>query len=222
MQNNHADFQFKIEALHSQNRQLETDLQRLQAQQRNNQSALNRLDDYEETISQLQQELHQLRSNKKKENCTDNNTREKDRLMNEEKIKELQEKFEQEKQSLLDQLHVRDEQIDKLQQWKDEQIKDQLQFDEEHRDKELHVREMLERRLIELSEDLQTLEADKHELEQQLQSKDRLIQTFQVSERIYSWIHCRRTEYLTIRLLCHASELHHDTWLTTDDGCVIR
>ena len=204
----------------------------MQAQQRNNQLALDRLDDYEETISQLQEELHQLRSSKKKENCTDNNL-EKDRLLTEERINELQEKnvhmeknlteqFERERDNLLDQLRARDEHIDKLQQWKNEQGKGQLEFDEEHRFKELQVREMLERRLIELSEDLQALESDKHELEQQLQSKDRLIQTFQVSNRIDSWMHRLRTEHLTIRFVCHTSELHHDTWFAADDGYVIR
>ncbi len=56
-----------IDLLTSRNRQLENDLQRLQLQQRNNQLAIERLDEYEETISQLQEELDQLRSNKKKQ-----------------------------------------------------------------------------------------------------------------------------------------------------------
>ncbi len=51
----------------SRNRQLENDLQRLELQQRNNQLALERLDECEETICQLQEELDQLRSNKKKQ-----------------------------------------------------------------------------------------------------------------------------------------------------------
>ncbi len=54
-----------IDLLTSRNSQLESDLQRLQLQQRNNQLALERLDEYEETISQLQEELDQFRSNKK-------------------------------------------------------------------------------------------------------------------------------------------------------------
>lgn len=52
--------------LTSRNTQLESDLQRLQLQQRNNQLALDRLDEYEETIAQLQDQLDQLRSTKKK------------------------------------------------------------------------------------------------------------------------------------------------------------
>lgn len=52
--------------LTSRNTQLEGDFQRLQLQQRNNQTALDRLDEYEETIAQLQDEIDQLRSNKKK------------------------------------------------------------------------------------------------------------------------------------------------------------
>lgn len=52
--------------LTSRNSQLEIDLQRLQLQHRNNELALERLDEYEETISQLQEQLEQTRSNKKK------------------------------------------------------------------------------------------------------------------------------------------------------------
>lgn len=51
--------------LTSRNNQLENDFQRLQLQHRNNQLALERLDEYEETISQLQEQLDQFRSNKK-------------------------------------------------------------------------------------------------------------------------------------------------------------
>ena len=61
-----SSLQSTIDSLTSRNRQLENDLQRLQLQQRNNQLALERLDEYEETISQLQDELDQERSNKKK------------------------------------------------------------------------------------------------------------------------------------------------------------
>ncbi len=93
--------------LTSRNSQLESDLQRLQLQQRNNQLALERLDEYEETISQLQEELDQLRLNKK--------------TPSEEKT--------------------------------------------------------LERQIIKLNEELQSLENANYQLQQQLQSKDRLFQT---------------------------------------------
>jgi len=63
----HSNLQSNIDLLISRNSQLENDLHRLQLQQRNNQLALERLDEYEETISQLQDELDQLRSNKKKQ-----------------------------------------------------------------------------------------------------------------------------------------------------------
>ncbi|CAF4605030.1 unnamed protein product, partial [Rotaria magnacalcarata] len=53
--------------------------------------------------------------------------------------------------------------------------------------KEMYVREMLEKQIIELNEQMQLLESDKNklnyqidELRQQLQSKDKLIQNFQV------------------------------------------
>lgn len=42
---------------------------------------------------------------------------------------------------------------------------------------------MLERQIIELNEAVQSLDDDKHELQQQLQSRDRQIQTFQVSKK---------------------------------------
>lgn len=58
----------------SRNRQLENDLARLQLQQRNNQLALERLDEYEETIAQLQKELSELRLNKKKQSKIQNNS----------------------------------------------------------------------------------------------------------------------------------------------------
>lgn len=63
----HSDLQANIDTLASRNRQLESDLQRLQLQQKNDQLALERLDEYEETIGQLQEQLNQLRSNKKKQ-----------------------------------------------------------------------------------------------------------------------------------------------------------
>lgn len=62
-----SSLQSNIDLLTSRNIQLENDLQRLQLQQRNNQLALEHLDEYEETISQLQEELDQLRSTKKKQ-----------------------------------------------------------------------------------------------------------------------------------------------------------
>lgn len=51
----------------------------------------------------------------------------------------------------------------------------------QNREKEINIREILERQIIELNETVQTLDDDKHELQQQLQSRDRQIQTFQVS-----------------------------------------
>ncbi|CAF0924059.1 unnamed protein product [Rotaria sordida] len=73
-------------------------------------------------------------------------------------------------------------QINNLQQFKDEQLAKQMEEDENHL-KEFHIREMLERQLIELNEDLQTIENEKNELnnhidelKEQLQSKDRQIQ----------------------------------------------
>ncbi|CAF1505397.1 unnamed protein product, partial [Rotaria sp. Silwood1] len=60
--------------------------------------------------------------------------------------------------------------------------------EEENRLKEVHVREMLERQLIELKEDLQAIENEKNklnnqidELKEQLQSKDKQIQIAEVS-----------------------------------------
>ncbi|UJR16437.1 hypothetical protein I4U23_003339 [Adineta vaga] len=61
-----SPLQSTIDSLTSRNRQLENDLQRLQHQQKNNQLALERLDEYEDAISQLQDQLDQERSNKKK------------------------------------------------------------------------------------------------------------------------------------------------------------
>jgi hypothetical protein len=52
-------------------------------------------------------------------------------------------------------------------------------------EKEINIREMLERQIIELNEEVQSLENDKYELQQQLQSRDRQIQTFQVSKKRY-------------------------------------
>ncbi|CAF5158307.1 unnamed protein product, partial [Rotaria sp. Silwood1] len=59
--------------------------------------------------------------------------------------------------------------------------------EEENRLKEVHVREMLERQLIELKEDLQAIENEKNklnnqidELKEQLQSKDKQIQIAEV------------------------------------------
>lgn len=51
----------------------------------------------------------------------------------------------------------------------------------QNREKEINIREILERQIIELNETVQALDDDKHELQQQLQSRDRQIQTFQVS-----------------------------------------
>lgn len=69
----HSNLQSNIDLLISRNSQLENDLHRLQLQQRNNQLALERLDEYEETISQLQDELDQLRLNKKKQQSKNQN-----------------------------------------------------------------------------------------------------------------------------------------------------
>ena len=65
-ENNSSHLQSTIDMLTSRNTQLESDFQRLQLQQRNNQLALDRLDEYEETITQLQDQIDQLRSTKKK------------------------------------------------------------------------------------------------------------------------------------------------------------
>lgn len=58
---------------------------------------------------------------------------------------------------------------------------------EEDRQKEFHVREMMEKQIIELNEDLQSLESEKNDLneqiddlKQQIQTKDRQIQSIQV------------------------------------------
>jgi NDP-sugar pyrophosphorylase family protein len=118
-------------------------------------------------------------------------------LQNENHFKE--EILNQQKQ--IDQLN---EDKNHLQQFKDEQLSKQpdvnknrlfsfIYFfqEEENRFKEFQVREMLERQLIELNEDLQALENDKNEMNQQirelkeqLKSKDRQIQTFEVSKQI--------------------------------------
>ncbi|CAF2908409.1 unnamed protein product [Rotaria sp. Silwood2] len=217
-----TNFQSNLDLLTSRNRQLENDLQRLQLQQRNNKLALERLDEYEETISQLQEELNQLNSNKKKQQTgVDEDMNhllmeerkrydaifdllEETRLQlkneskqSEEKISKIEtnlnEKFEQEKINLESQLQIKDKQIEiernerenlqkqinNLQQLKDDQ-------EQESRLKEIYIREMLERQIIELNEEVQSLENDKNELnyqidqlQQQLQSKDQLIQNFQ-------------------------------------------
>ncbi|CAF3367240.1 unnamed protein product [Rotaria sp. Silwood1] len=218
----YSDLHSNIDLLTSRNRQLENDLQRLQSQQRNNQLALERLDEYEETISQLQEQLNQFNSNKKKQHIgADEDINrvlmeerkrynaifdilEETRLQlkneskqSEEKILQietnLKEKFEQEKINLENQIQIKDKQIEigrneretlqkeinNLQQLKDDQ-------EQENRLKEIYVREMLERQIIELNEQVQSLENDKNELNhqidelrQQLQSKDQLIQNFQ-------------------------------------------
>ncbi|CAF1028998.1 unnamed protein product [Rotaria sordida] len=200
----YSNFQSNIDLLSSRNRQLENDLQRLQSQQRNNQLALERLDEYEETISQLQEELNQLQSNKKKQQTgadEDLNRRlveerkrydaivdllEETRLQmknekkqSEEKILQIEtnlnERFQQEKINLENQLQNKDKQIEiernerenlqkqinNLQQSKDDQ-------EQENHLKEIYVREMLERQIIELNEQVQSLENDKNELNYQI------------------------------------------------------
>jgi hypothetical protein len=69
---------------------------------------------------------------------------------------------------------------------------------------------MLERQLIQLNEDLQTLEYDKNELneqidelKEQLQSKDRQIQTFQVSKHD-----------LTLSSFKYHLDFHGNTWFS--------
>ncbi|CAF0716449.1 unnamed protein product [Adineta steineri] len=76
-------------------------------------------------------------------------------------------------------------QINNLQQFKDEQLAKLIE-DEENHFKEYHLREMLEKQLIEVNEDLQTLENDKNdlynqidELREQLQLKDRQLQSYE-------------------------------------------
>lgn len=79
--------QTNFELLTNRNRQLELDYQRLQTQQRNNQLALERLDEYEETIAQLQEELERYRSNGKK--STSNETMSNLLEMKEKQLKEV-------------------------------------------------------------------------------------------------------------------------------------
>jgi chromosome segregation ATPase len=78
---------------------------------------------------------------------------------------------------------------------------------------------MLEKQLIELNEDLQTLENDKNELndqidelKEQLQSKDRQIQTFEVSKNIDLILKKKTLIYFRIQLqhlVLHLQYLHH-------------
>ncbi len=62
---------------------------------------------------------------------------------------------------------------------------------------------MLERQIIELNEEVQSLENDKYELQQQLQSKDRQIQTFQVSKHD-----------LTLSSFKYHLDFHGNTWFS--------
>lgn len=135
-----SNLQSQIDFLTTRNRQLETDYQRLQSQQRNNQLAIERLDEYEETISQLQDELQQLRSNKKT-----------DLFIEEQKRSESLEK-------LLEQTRS---QLDKQTKEFNEKI-----FDS---DKEKNIRDSLEKQLIDLNEQVQNLESENHQLQQQIQ-----------------------------------------------------
>ena len=96
-----TDLQSQIDLLTTRNRQLETDYQRLQSQQKNNQLALERLDEYEETIAQLQEELNELHSNKKNSALIEEQNRsetlqkllEQTRLESNEKILDLETKL---------------------------------------------------------------------------------------------------------------------------------
>ena len=136
------------------NTQLENDLQRLQLQQRNNQLALERLDEYEETISQLQEEIDQLRSNKKQPQTNENTNQ---LLIEERKRYEAI-------SNLLEETRIQSEKFEQEKLLLQEQLKNgQLEFT-----KELNIREMLERQLIELNEAVQSLENENHELKQQL------------------------------------------------------
>ncbi|CAF1143604.1 unnamed protein product [Adineta steineri] len=210
-----SNLQSTIDLVTSRNRQLENDIQRIQLQQKNNQLALERLDEYEETISQLQDELDQLRSTKKKQPImvkicivfllkkkkrydTIFQRLEETRLESEEKILQietnLKENFEQEKKILRDEIQSQEKQIETernereiLQKFKDNHMKNEME-EQENRMKEINLREMFERQLIELNEEVQTLENDKvdlsnelNELRQQLQSRDRQIETFQTT-----------------------------------------
>ncbi|CAF1273060.1 unnamed protein product [Adineta steineri] len=211
-----SNLQSTIDLVTSRNRQLENDIQRIQLQQKNNQLALERLDEYEETISQLQDELDQLRSTKKKQPTSNGEDMhrllieekkrydtifqrlEETRLESEEKILQietnLKENFEQEKKILRDEIQSQEKQIETernereiLQKFKDNHMKNEME-EQENRMKEINLREMFERQLIELNEEVQTLENDKvdlsnelNELRQQLQSRDRQIETFQTT-----------------------------------------
>ncbi|CAF1628664.1 unnamed protein product, partial [Adineta ricciae] len=173
-----SSLQSTIDSLTSRNRQLENDLQRLQLQQRNNQLALERLDEYEETISQLQDELDQERSNKKKSQ-TDKDEDVNHLLFTEERkrVEELSHHLEAvRRESEEKSLQIENER-DALRNFKHDQLKEQE-----------NLRKMHDHQLAELNEQIQSLESNKidlinqlDELQQQLQSRETQIRSFQSS-----------------------------------------
>ena len=85
--------------------------------------------------------------------------------------------------------------------------------DDDRRRKDAQQREILEKQIIELNDDLQTLENEKNDLneqvdqlKEQLQSKDRQIQSIQVFHSLlHSFIHSKS-------ILC-LLEFRHHSWL---------
>ncbi|CAF1680534.1 unnamed protein product, partial [Adineta ricciae] len=176
--NTTSSLQSTIDSLTSRNRQLENDLQRLQLQQRNNQLALERLDEYEETISQLQDELDQERSNKK-QSQTDKDEDVNHLVFTEERkrVEELSHNLEAvRRESEEKSLQIENER-DALRNFKHDQLKEQE-----------NLRKMHDLQLAELNEQIQSLENNKidlinqlDELRQQLQSRETQIRSFQSS-----------------------------------------
>ncbi|CAF4670489.1 unnamed protein product [Rotaria sp. Silwood1] len=171
----------------------ETRLQNLQIENNLKEKFQDDIQNKEKQIEQLTFQINSLQDQLQKQiNLQKNEQETLDRQINNvrEEIQTKQKQIDMEKSEHEKQINQLNEeknhlivQINNLQQFKDEQLAKQSEEDE-NRLKEFHVREMLERQLIELNEDLQTIENEKNELnnqidelKEQLQLKDRQIQT---------------------------------------------
>ncbi|CAF3483968.1 unnamed protein product [Rotaria socialis] len=184
---NEAMFQL-LEETRLQNSQIENSIkERFQEDIRNK----------EKQIEQLNFQIHDLQDQIQKQINHEKNEQENfhiqlNNLREEIQTKEKQidaEKNEHEKQihQLSEEKNNLLSQVKNLEQFKDEQLAKQIE-EEEDRLKEFHVREMFEKQLIELHEDLQTLENKKNELydqidelKEQIRSRDKQIQTYENS-----------------------------------------
>ncbi|UJR30030.1 hypothetical protein I4U23_017575 [Adineta vaga] len=203
----YSDLQSNMDLLITNNKQLESELQ---LEQQNHRSALERLEQLQtnqEVVNNID-ELNRL-LNEERQRCdalaADNDSMfrllEETRTQHESNIKAKDEQIEDLKSQITN-LHTQFQieksdhekekndfmsQIHDLQQFQEQQLGKQTEEEESHM-KESKVREMLERQLIEVNEDLQTLENEKTELynqiddlKDQLQLKERQLQAIENS-----------------------------------------